>query len=331
MFPEVTVLIAAYNAERWIYECVKSVLEQTFQNFEVVIVNDGSTDETLAEIKSVAKTDKRIRFYSKPNSGLTDSLNYGLKVSKGRWIARLDADDLCAKNRLSMQLEAANGNSALVLVGSGLTFIDNCGLPLGTFTYPSNDAKLRQNLSRGYAFFPHSSALIRMDALNAVNGYRSHFLMSQDLDLWLRLSEIGEIHALTEPLVYIRKHADQLSKEKGADSQVVYSHMALVSHELRRTGAVDPLDCKHNECAVEFLEFISRLIDNLHIKKVSQNLRGFKSILAQENGKFSKYTSALLFLLARPLFLIKLLIHRLLKKYIPFFLAKLWLISQQAK
>ena len=331
MFPEVTVLIAAYNAERWISECVKSVLTQTFENFEVVIINDGSTDGTLAEIKSVAETDKRIRFYSKPNTGLTDSLNYGLKVSKGRWVARLDADDLCAKDRLSKQLEAANENCALVLVGSGLTFIDSCGLPLGTFTYPTNDAKLRQNLSRGYAFFPHSSALIRMDALKAVNGYRCHFLMSQDLDLWLRLSEIGEIHSLTEPLVYIRKHADQLSKEKGADTQVVYSHMAVVSHELRRTGAVDPLDCKHNECSAEFLSFISRSIDNLNIKKVSQNLRCFKSILAQDNSYISKTTSALMFVVARPFFLINIFLYRLLRKYIPFFFAKLWLMSQKAK
>src|SRR2546430_2514522 len=103
--PEVSVLMSCYNATRWLHEAIHSVLVQTHDKFELILVDDGSTDETWNIIQSYRDRDQRIVAISKKNTGLADSLNVGIARAKGAWIARLDADDLCEPTRLEEQLD----------------------------------------------------------------------------------------------------------------------------------------------------------------------------------------------------------------------------------
>ena len=95
----ITVLMSVFNGERWLAESLKSILNQTFTDFEFIIINDGSTDGTLKILEKYAKQDSRIKIYYKENSGLTDSLNFGVSKAKGKWIARIDADDIAHHER----------------------------------------------------------------------------------------------------------------------------------------------------------------------------------------------------------------------------------------
>ena len=102
--PLITVLMAVYNGERWLHDSINSILDQTYTNFEFIIVNDGSTDNSPQIINKFAFNDRRITIYNKKNSGLTDSLNFGIQKAKGKWIARIDADDISSPGRLKKQL-----------------------------------------------------------------------------------------------------------------------------------------------------------------------------------------------------------------------------------
>jgi glycosyltransferase involved in cell wall biosynthesis len=242
MSPEVSVLMAVYNSERWLAEAIESVLSQTFTDFEFLIVNDGSTDQSSVIINRYAEQDSRICVFNKPNTGLADSLNYGIMHAKGQWIARIDADDLCMPDRLRKQMEVAQSVEDIVLIGTGLTLIDDCSTPLRTYRYPPQHEMLLQSLTSGGKFFAHSSALYRTRSVRDVGGYRTRIRRSQDRDLWLRLSEKGRFFCVEASLVQIRKHSGQISHDENGERQLVDSHVAMVSYWLRRAGQADPVN-----------------------------------------------------------------------------------------
>lgn len=240
--PTITVLMSCFNAARWLDEAINSVLNQTFTDFEFIIVDDGSVDNTLELIHGFSTADPRIVVIKKPNSGLSDSLNIGIQAARGEWIARLDADDICEPTRLERQIVLASTNSNFVFIGSGLTIIDDVGNKLNIYSYPSCHAALLQHLRTARKFPPHASALYRTKIVRDLGGYRSRIHRAEDWDLWLRLSEVGELACLSEPLVQIRKHPGQISHSEGGRRQIVDSWLATVSYWLRHFNAVDPVD-----------------------------------------------------------------------------------------
>ena len=240
--PTITVLMSCYNAAQWLDDAIRSVLNQTYTDFEFIIVNDGSVDNTLEIIQRFAAFDSRIVVVTKPNSGLSDSLNVGIKMARGEWIARLDADDRCEPTRLQQQMELALTNLNLVFIGSGLTIIDDVGNKLNTYSYPTRHISLLKHLRTARKFPPHASALYRTKKVRDLGGYRSRIHRAEDWDLWLRLSAVGELACLSEPLVQIRKHPGQISRSEGGQRQVVDSWLATVSYWLRHFNAVDPVD-----------------------------------------------------------------------------------------
>lgn len=134
MNPKISVLMTAYNVEDYISESISSVLNQTFNNFELIIVNDGSEDKTEKIIKDFMKKDKRIVYIKNPKNKGYDNLfnviNMGLKIAKGKYIARLDADDLCHKHRFQIQYDFLEKNKNLFLVGSSAEVIDKNGIKI---------------------------------------------------------------------------------------------------------------------------------------------------------------------------------------------------------
>ena len=221
--PSISVLMSVFNGERWLADSIESVLNQSFEDFEFIIVNDGSNDSSLKIIESFGNSDSRIRILNKENSGLTYSLNYGLSKARGAWIARIDADDICSPNRLLKQLNYSKSEKDLVLLGSGLFIIDDHGNQIKAYRYPKKHKRLVKTLSKGLPFFPHSSAFFKLSAALNIGGYRLPFKRTQDQDLWLRLSEVGKIGSLSEPLVFIRKHSEQISNNNFGNEQSIYS------------------------------------------------------------------------------------------------------------
>jgi glycosyltransferase involved in cell wall biosynthesis len=232
--------MSCYNASRYLREAMESVLGQTYRDYEFLVVNDGSTDNTLAILKEYASRDARIRIIDKENTGLADSLNVGMAAAKGQWIARLDGDDVALPRRLERQVAFLMAHPDCHLVGSGLFMIDDNGTTIKRHAYPNKHDRLLSDLQRLRPFFGHSTAMFATDAARQVGGYNPYFKRAQDRDLWLRLAEGGAIACLREPLVKIRRHTEQISHHDNGRMQVVYGIAGQVCHFLRMRGAIDP-------------------------------------------------------------------------------------------
>lgn len=240
--PSITVLMSVFNGECWLSEAIESVLNQSFTDFEFIIVDDGSIDNSLEIIRRFQEKDSRIIIIRKPNTGLADSLNHGLQSARGEWIARLDADDICEPTRLKKQIALAQTNPNIVFVGSGLTIINDAGLKKAIHLYPRRHSELLRQLQRVDKFPAHSSAFYQTKAIRAVSGYRQRIKRAQDWDLWLRLTAVGEMSCIREPLIQLRHHDKQISHDEAGQLQLFYSRVGQVSYWLRRSGAPDPVD-----------------------------------------------------------------------------------------
>ena len=188
--------MSVYNAENTISEAVNSILAQTYKNFEFFIINDGSTDQTKAKLNKFSDT--RIRIIDQNNIGLTRSLNRGLSLASGVFIARQDADDISFKQRFEMQLDEFSSNPDLVLLGSNA--IDKYESGTKNYWGYFSDLQIEKKILFSTPF-PHSSVMIRRSALGKVGFYDEKMATSQDLELWMRLSKVGEISMISVPLI----------------------------------------------------------------------------------------------------------------------------------
>ena len=282
----------AYNSENFISKSIDSVINQSFLNYEMIIVDDGSNDSTKEIIKMYCKKNSKIRLLSKSNSGITESLNYGLKFCLGKWIARLDADDLCQFDRLKKQILLAESSTKLGLVGSDALFINKFDKNLFHYSYPSNHEELKNNLLGGKKFFPHSSAFYNSELVSALGGYRYRAGMSEDWDLWLRIASKKEITNINEPLIKIRIHNDQVSK-KNPINHAYDTRTVIIANFINKREKYDPLEIFSED---EFKTFKFYIINNF--KKLGFN-------------EFIKLTTIL-----RKPFLNKLIIPFIFLKYI---------------
>jgi len=268
MYPIITVLMSVYNGEKFLKNSIKSILNQTFVNFEFIIINDGSNDLSLEIINNFKSLDKRIIIINKLRTGLSNSLNEGINLARGLWIARIDADDFCKPKRLEIQYKAATSCFDCVLVGSNSIEINDKNNNFKIFSYPQNHNNLKNNLINYKKFFAHSSFFFKSKIVKKIGGYRESFEQSGDLDICLRLSEVGKIICINQPLLYIRKHKNQMSNEESGIKQFFESRAAVISYCLRQKGLEDPLNVKlKNKNFHLFFQFIKKEIIFVDFKK----------------------------------------------------------------
>jgi len=206
--PKVTVLMSVYNAERYLAEAIESVLSQTFRNFEFLIINDGSIDKSMEIIESYK--DFRIKLISRANRGLTYSLNQGIKLAKGKYIARQDADDVSLPTRLEREFKMMKNNPEIGMIGSNFITIDEAGHPLKTtrfFTHP-DDLAVAEMLS---SQFGHGSVMMRKSVLEKVGSYDPKVGYVEDYDLFIRMSRVAKIANVEEPLYLWRRNPGGIS------------------------------------------------------------------------------------------------------------------------
>lgn len=212
--PSVSVLMAVYNGEPYLETAVASILRQSFENFEFVIVDDCSTDGTAAVIDSFK--DDRVRYTKNhQNRGQTASLNRGLSICRGRYIARMDADDLSRSDRFEKQVAFLEARPEVAVVGSNLEFIDSKGTIVGVWNYPSEELALRW-----FALFScplsNGAAIFRKEVIwDELGGYDETIVVAQDWDLWNRVLSTAEIANLRDRLLLVRQHDGQVSVQAG--------------------------------------------------------------------------------------------------------------------
>ncbi|KAB2692450.1 glycosyltransferase family 2 protein [Brucella intermedia] len=192
----VSVLMPVYNGERYLDQAVKSIINQTYKNIEIVIVDDGSFDRSIEIIKYYMSLDGRVKAYFLPHSGLVAALNYGLVKCKGNFVVRMDADDIALPNRVE-RLFSCIVRSQLLVVGSAVSLMDESGKRLRDGNVPVGVEKVKNRLRHSSCIF-HPTVIFRRESVLSAGGYRSQFKAAEDYDLWLRLAEKGGLNNISE-------------------------------------------------------------------------------------------------------------------------------------
>jgi len=209
--PTVSVLMPVYNADRYVVQAVESILAQTFTDFEFIILDDGSTDASLKILQTYAAKDDRIRLISRENRGLVASLNEMIDLARGKYLARMDADDIALRDRFAAQIALLEREPDVVCVGSAYDMIDEQGDYIIQVTPPQDDTVIQQQLLHGVTAIQHPCAMIRRSTVLAVNGYDSRAYLAEDLDLWLRLGEVGRLANIDTVGLKYRVHPNSVS------------------------------------------------------------------------------------------------------------------------
>ncbi|ACB51446.1 probable glycosyl transferase, family 2 [Crocosphaera subtropica ATCC 51142] len=201
MFPKISILMSVYNDQVYLAKSIESILEQNFQNFEFLIVNDGSTDDSLQIMTKYAEEDERIKIINnEQNLGLIESLNKGINVATGEYIARQDADDISLSKRLEQQVEFLDNHQDVVAVGTAVAIIDEED-NITKYNYPPTKHDELQASLLLICEFHHSSMMLRRSSVQKLRGYNQAKPHAEDYDLWWRLSRYGKLANLSEVLV----------------------------------------------------------------------------------------------------------------------------------
>lgn len=242
----VTVVMPVHNCAQYLKEAIESILNQTFQDFEFIIINDGSTDQTPKILEGYVTKDPRIRVIDQANSGIVAALNRGLLEAKGEWIFRMDGDDVALPHRFTVQLQTIRRKPHLVLLGGWSQQINSQGVPLKINKYPAQHVALVRNLETSKPFFPHPTACFRRDIVLELGGYRERFRHAEDADLWLRLAAFGEFACCQDVVLKLRKHENNISTLQ-YHLQQLRSVAARVCYFRRKIDHPDPSQMKDED------------------------------------------------------------------------------------
>jgi hypothetical protein len=239
--PLVSVVMSVFNGERFLAEAVDSILNQSFRDFEFIVIDDGSTDSSGAMLESFVKKDMRLRVYHQENTGFIEALNRGCALVRGKYIARIDADDIAVRDRLMWQVDFMEKHSTVGVVGGAVEVIDATGKRLETSTNPIDDNRIKLALLRGECPFWNTTVLMRKDAFVRAGGYRKLITFAEDHDLFLRIADRCQLANLEAVLMKYRLHPGQMTvlERKKAALNIL---AALASAAARRNGKPDPLD-----------------------------------------------------------------------------------------
>lgn len=205
--PLVSVIIPCFNVAPYLVDAIESIRDQTVSNIEIVCVDDGSTDGTREILASLAEQDSRIRLMLEEHGGIAHARNRGLAYARAEIVANLDSDDLSLPTRLERQLEYFDLHAECVALGTQALQITAAGEPLGPLSTRLRHEEIEDELMRGRGFaLIHTSAMFRKSAILAVGGYDEQLPFAVDLDLYLKLAEIGRLANLGETLVQQRRH-----------------------------------------------------------------------------------------------------------------------------
>jgi len=205
--PALSILLPVYNNRPYLGEAIASIQQQTVTDFELLVIDDGSTDGSAAIAAAAAQRDPRVRLIRQSNSGIVGALNRGLEEARGELIGRMDGDDVAEPERLQRQLAYLAEHPECVIVGTGAWFMDPGGAVVDRVISPASEEEIESRLLQGDgSALIHASVIMRGAAVRAVGGYLREFDKAEDIDLFFRLMTVGRLANLVEPLMRIRLH-----------------------------------------------------------------------------------------------------------------------------
>lgn len=209
--PVVSVSMPAYNAQDYIASAIESIINQSFDNFEFIIIDDGSNDKTPLIIEEYAKKDQRIVFLqNNQNLKISQTLNQGLEIARGELIARMDSDDWSYPNRLKVQMDFMQAHPEVVICGADIEVCDKNLKTLNLRTYPKTDAEIRQKIFKINPF-AHPVTFYRTEIAKKAGGYDANFNLVEDYDLYFRMGKFGKFANIPKVLLKLRTHPQSLS------------------------------------------------------------------------------------------------------------------------
>jgi glycosyltransferase involved in cell wall biosynthesis len=225
--PLVSVITPVYNREKYLAKCIESILNQTYENFEFIIIDDNSSDLTVNIIKDYLLRDSRIKFLeNNKNLGATLSFNRGLDIAKGKYIARMDSDDISFLDRFKKQVDIFESWHDLEVLGTGAVLIDHKENEIGRKQFPSNFKKISNIIETGVPVFD-PSVMMRSSTLKEINGFDNRLAPADDYHLWLTLFKQKKIISnIDDYLIKYRLHDSNLSKVASRE-QLQKSFLAL--------------------------------------------------------------------------------------------------------
>jgi glycosyltransferase involved in cell wall biosynthesis len=237
---KVSVLMSVYNGEKYLGQAIESILQQTFTDYEFLILDDGSSDDSGKIIESYRRKDKRIKAFSQENVGLAESLNTLLKHSKAEYLARMDADDVSRPQRFTKQVEYLDKHEEVGVLATARFEIAPNSLPFEMRLLPTDGNEIINQLKKGINPIAHGSVMMRKQVLARLDGRPYRTRLAQDLDLWIRLSEITRISVINIPLYELRRSSNIISLRLAAISPEVHK-ILLRSGEIEK-GELDTLN-----------------------------------------------------------------------------------------
>jgi glycosyltransferase involved in cell wall biosynthesis len=208
---KISVIMSVYNGEKYLSLAVESILNQSYSDFEFIIINDGSTDTSLDILNKFKEKDKRIKIISRENKGLIYSLNEGINLAQGEYIVRMDADDISDSQRLEKQLKYIKDND-LDICGSYADVINNLGEKVGEMKYPPLGNKIKFFILLHNTFI-HPSVIFKKSIFEKAGGYKKSFKHIEDYELWTRLVFKYKAGNIPELLLKYRIHDGQITKK----------------------------------------------------------------------------------------------------------------------
>lgn len=224
--PLISVVIPVYNGQKYLRSAIESILGQTFRNFEIIAIDDGSKDHSYQILRALAQTDQRLRiFRNSRNRNIVYTLNRGVKLARGKYIARMDCDDIAVEDRLKIQLRYLRAHPSTVVVGSNCYTIDQNNNFIGYKRFPISDEGIRAMI---FLINPmqHPTMMINRSLLpKDFVWYNQSIVHGEDLDLLFRLAKIGPVHNLKKPLLFYRLHLNSKTfmhpKENYLDTKII--------------------------------------------------------------------------------------------------------------
>lgn len=303
MSPKVSVVMSVYNGSHYyLQEAVNSILNQTFTDFEFIIIDDCSTDNQICQILSeYAKQDQRIKLLkNEANLGLTKSLNKGLSIAQGEYIARMDADDISLKTRLDKQVKVLNEKAEIVLVSCNLEYINSNGEKVGECKRDAPPHIVAWNLLFYNHIGGHSQVMFRRNPVIELGGYSEAIPYAQDYELWLRLLNIGDFFILPETLLKYRQgDANKISIQK-KEEQKRYLLLSVGKNIEKLIGlkltdkeieALENFWYREKIVYPEVIQSLSNIIDSLYIafyqervtnRKKSEDMKLLRKLISEK-------------------------------------------------
>jgi hypothetical protein len=223
----------------YLAEALDSLFVQTYEDFEVICIDDGSTDGTASLLEAYQRRDSRLVVCHQPSSGIVHALNRGCCLARGRYIARMDGDDVALPDRLERQVAFLDQHPEVAVLGGAAILVSADGTPFSTASCPSHDSEIKAVLARSNPF-THATVTMRTAALDAVGFYRAAAIHAEDYDLWLRMAERFQLAGLAQPVLCYRVHQGQATSRQLRE-QALASLAVRIAAASRRAQGHDPL------------------------------------------------------------------------------------------